>query len=416
MKVKKGSTISWLLIFIVLLNLDFLHIIKMPFNLTVRIYVSAILSFLLICIVSAKNLKLSYHYKTFVRHYLLYVLIVQTIICIYSMYTYNETAKDMLMCTCSYISLWLFYVIILIFENEGFEFLLNRICTFQFINAGIILVHSLIYNYTGISIFAIEPTSFNYGRLRVGLGALSGLFFCYMFYKVLKGYNTVNSIIYIVITLIATFYSETSRASELAIVCSLIIMWVSNKANSTKKIIKYEILIVGIIICFNCGVFNSILNNFSIDTNVNAKAGSTLARYEAIEYFSSITDKNPLIGMGWVRPYTPRLTTIWSGPKHSAYFDDLGFLGQFFRLGILGAMIYLLLIIRMIHIILRVRQENEKRVLLIGILSYVLFTMVSLNCFDGQRIFAVPFYMAVFEFVFKMDRINNKLIKDNKNK
>lgn len=406
LKIRKGSNISWLLIFIVLLNLNFLHIIRMPFNLNVRIYISSILSFGLICIVFMKNIKLSNSYKTFVRHYLLYVLVVQIIICIYSMITYDETAKDMLMCAGNYILLWLFYVIVIIFENDGFDFLLNRICNFQFINVIIILVHSIIYNYTGISVFAIEPGLFNYGRLRVGLGALSGLFFCYMFYKFLIGDHKKSAFIYVVIGLIAAFYSETSRASEFAIVCSLIIMWLANKDYSAKKIIKYEALLIGIMICFNMGVFNSLLNNFSTDININEKAGSTLARYQEIEYFSTFTKKNPLIGMGWVRPYTPRLEAIWSGPRGSAYFDDLGFLGQYYRLGILGAMIYVLLIIRMIYIILNISKENKKRVLLIGILSYVIFTMLTLNCFDGQRIFAVPFYIAIFEYIFKVDKVN----------
>lgn len=405
MKIRKGSTISWLLLFIVLFNLNLLYLIRVPYDSNIKRYISSILCLILFSIMSLKNYKVSYNYK-FVRHYLLYVLLVQIIICTYSIYKYNESVKDMFMCAGGYITLWLFYIIIFIFENDGFEFLLNRVCNLQFCCTSIILLHCLIYNYTGISIFAITPTLFNNGRLRVSLGSLGGLFACYMFYRLLKGNHKNKAFIYVVIELIAIFYCETSRASEFAIVCSLIIMWLFNKDYSIKKIFKFEIALVSVVIAINSGLFNSILSNFSIDPNINEKAMSTLARYNAIEYFSKFTKANPLIGMGWVRPYTPSLETIWSGPMHKAFFDDLGFLGQYFRLGILGAMIYIALVVRMIYIVAKISKENEKNTFLIGLLSYVICTMISLNCFDSQRIFVVPFYLAIFEYVYKMDRIN----------
>ncbi len=238
-------------------------------------------------------------------------------------------------------------------------------------------------------------------RLRVALGPLTGLLVCYTFYKFLKGYKQVVTLSVISIILISLFYVEMTRANQLAILVTLFIMWLFYKERSKKNILKYMVAFCLVLILYFGGFFDSVLNMLSVDTSVNSRAMSTVARLNAIEYFSEFTKKNPLIGMGWIRPYTDRLTKIWSGPDNAYFFDDLGFLGQFFRQGILGVLVYIIMLIRMIYIIHQLRYEYNYKILLIGIFTYICATMPSLNCFDGSRILAVPFYIAIFEYIYK---------------
>ena len=104
--------------------------------------------------------------------------------------------------------------------------------------------------------------------------------------------------------------------------------------------------------------------------------------------------------MGWIRPYTDRLTKIWSGPDNAYFFDDLGFLGQFFRQGILGVLVYIIMLIRMIYIIHQLRYEYNYKILLIGIFTYICATMPSLIVLMDLE-FGGSFYIAIFEYIYK---------------
>lgn len=417
MRIRIGSNVSIWIIFIVLLSMHLLYLMKLPIDSVMYSYITWAMSFAAYLYFYKGIKKIKKTDGTFLTKIFFYIFCVQIILSIYSIRTYGETILDMLICAGEYFILLLTYVIMLSFYKDGEEFLLNRVYIIELIYILIVLICSFFYNKWGVSLFAftLSKDGLKYGRIRLGLGPLGALFFIYSFKKILRKEKILFSIFSLLIGLLGLFYSEMTRANQIAIIATLFCMWIFNREGGIRNTIKYFVFIIGAVFFFNSELFTRIINSFSSNEVINSQASSTVARINAIEYFSKYTRDNPLMGMGWVRPYTPRLTRIWAGPNEAAFFDDIGFLGQFFRLGILGASYYVIILIRMIYIIWRLDKNDKNKLVLIGILFYLICTMPSLNCFDGQRILAMPFYLAIYEYSYMTHKNMKSLVKTSRN-
>lgn len=400
MKLRVGSKGTIIILMLTLISFHFLYLFELPINDNSVRYLTWIAAILGCCIYYPGVMRIRNTFP-FVRNYLTYVLFSQIIICIYSIFKYQQTIIDMFMTAGVYVMLAVSCLIIINFENYGMDFLLKKVLSIQFIVIVLALIHAAVYNTTGSILLAFDMDSFLNHRLRISLGPLTGLLVCYAFYKFLNGYKRVAMLSVMAVVVISLFYMEMTRANQLAIFVTVFMMWFFYKERSRKSVLKYMAAFCLVLILYFCGVFDHFLNILSTDSSVNPRATSTLARIHAMEYFSEFTKRNPLIGMGWIRPYTDRLIRIWSGPNNTYFLDDLGFLGQFYRQGLLGAFIYIILLLRMVYILYRLRYQCDCKIFLIGIFTYICATMPSLNCFDGSRILAVPFYIAIFEYTFR---------------
>jgi len=408
MKIKIGSNAYRIIAVFVLACLHFCYIFANPLNNNQWNYATWIIAIAIYCYFWPGKRKLKKVYP-FVSKYITYIIFSQTIICLYSMNRYNETILDMFMCAGGYSMVLLTYPILLSFEKDGIERLLDTLFGIVSCFVFCAVIHSVIYNYTGKALLFFPDGNYRHGNYRIDLSTLIGFFFVYAMYNLLTGRRRVLMLFGLCLGLFSLIYTEMTRANQLAVICTLFIMWFFNKERSTNQIIKFVVAMGALLVFLNSELFVKVISILSIRKSVNSEYLSTLARVSAIEYFSQYTKDNPLIGMGWVRPYTESLTKIWAGPNERAFFDDLGFLGQFFRQGILGAIIYLALIFRMLWVVAKVPKNDPKRLLLIGLCSYVICTLPSLSCFDVQRIIAVPIYLACTEFLHRSMYQNSNL-------
>jgi hypothetical protein len=184
--------------------------------------------------------------------------------------------------------------------------------------------------------------------------------------------------------------------------------------NTERKQIK-QISIVVLTLLMIAGVLSNridaLFSSFSVTSDMG---GSTLTRLMAMQYFKTFTDANPLLGMGIVRPYTPELTYIATGPNGVAYFDELGLLGGFFRLGILGMFVIVFPLVRMMYCCFRIyKYKAPLNSLFVGIMVYILISQVSLNYLDFQRAVIASFYWAILEFYYRMKK--DELENENNN-
>ena len=408
MKITNKSTPGISVIVLIIVCLRFFSIVTLPAAIMMEI--SWVLAFLIYIYTFKGRCRIKSKYP-YIGKYFSYIIVAQIILSVYSMIKYNETIYDMFLCVGSYLLLSIVYAVLISFEKDGMDFLMDAVFWLVFINIILIIVQALIHNFIGFKLFGFDDIASKNANIRISLGALMGVFFVYVFYNILQKRKQLLMTIALIISLFAMFYVEMTRAKEVAVIGTLFIMWAFKKQNSKKDIVKYLIILITIIIFLYSGLFETILNTFSINPSVNDQYQSTEARYNAMEYFSTFTDKNPLFGMGWVRPYTDELTRIFAGPSGTSFFDDLGFLGQFYRQGLLGVGIYLSLIIRMIYITFKISKKRSEKVFCAGLTSYVLFTAVSLNCFDAQRMLAVPFYIACTEYIYYRDKTRSTIVK-----
>lgn len=398
MLIRFRSKAGLAIIIYILISYRFFNIVSLPVDNSVLSYGLWMLSVVLYVyfIYGVNRIKAKYK---FIRCYFTYILLAQVLVCIYSMIKYNESILDMYLCAGAYLTLLLTYIILLSFEKDGFKYLLDAIYWIVFVNIILVLVHSFICNNVGVALFHFTHLTSKTDNVRIALGPLTGVFVVYAFYNLLKR-RRKSMIAALVVGVAGMFYSEMTRANEVAICVTIFMIWLFERKKVGEKNLKYFIAFLMAVVFICSDYFDLILSYFSIDPDLNEAYLSTLARYNAIEYFSEFTKNNPLMGMGWVRPYTEELTRIWSGPTNNFFFDDLGFLGQFFRLGILGSLIYVILVVRMVYVCYKIKDEHEQSSLLVGLTSYAVCTMVSLNMFDGSRILAVPIYIAITEYIY----------------
>ncbi len=413
MEIKKKSVSGIVVLIFVVVSMRFFSLFNLPISNTSLTHITWIMAMLIYAFAFKGRSRIKPKYP-YISKFFTYILVVQFILCVYSMLKYNETVKDMFLCVGLYFVLLITYAILLSFEKDEMIFLLDGIFWIMLIHTCLILIHAVVSNFTGIKLFKfVELTSKN-ANVRVGLGALMGIFFVYAFYNLINKRKTVLMSIAVVVGLFTLFYVDMTRGKEVAVIFSLFVVWIVNKTNSRKDLIKYIIAGVVLIVFLNSNAFSYILDAFSINPKVNADYQSTLARYDAMEYFGKFTKQNPLMGMGYVVPKTEELTKIWSGSSGRSFFDDLGFLGQFYRQGLLGASIYVILVVRMIFTTVKIKKGMKEKAFCAGLCSYVVLSAVSLNCFDAARILAVPFYIACTEYIYYKQKTDIPIIKKKK--
>ena len=349
---------------------------------------------------------------TFAVPYLIYIYTTQIIICYYSVYQYNQSFSNVLKCAGYYSYLLLYFGVMIAIKEIGFGKMLQFFNTIAAVCILVILLHAIFFNIFGIRLFQIRGIGIRDGRMRNSLGVFACIFFAYTTANIVYQKQKLKNIIWLIIGLIALFYTDMTRIKELAVILEIGCIYFFSNYSKKQKINKILILLLGIfIVIIFKDSFQNLFNMFSVDRTVNSNANSTIARLYAMEYFSKFTEKNPLMGMGWIFPSNNRLRNIWSGPQNIAFFDDLGIIGQYYRLGIIGLISYIVLILRMLYIIVKYKKSDIYKACLIGLFIYAIITAVSLNIFDFQRIVLVPIYMAIFEYA---HRNKNKLEGDLK--
>jgi hypothetical protein len=302
---------------------------------------------------------------------------------------------------------------LLLFEIKEDEFntMLKAIAIIGIICTLITVFNGFGYAYGSTSIFqGITLLGMRNGHIRIGYRTFSYYSIFYYLTDVLKEKCSKRflKICYVAIALFGMFYFVSTRMISISMVIAIAAIFVFF---SERKGIKYTAIVVILIAVFYM-VFNNkideILSIFSIESELGS---STIARLNAIEYFSSYTKDNPLMGMGIVRPNRTDLMLIFSGPTGTSYFDDLGLMGGFYKLGILGLIIHLLPLFRMLFLCIKIyRYKLPLSSLIIGIMAFILVSQVSLNYLDFQRVVIASFYWAMMEYYYrkKKDEIDNE--------
>lgn len=336
----------------------------------------------------------------FVSAYLALMIIIVMIICIYSIFTYSEGIIDVLIVGYPYLSLTSIPLYLLVFEDDGYENIRDIYGKLGVAATIMLLLCALFAMPTGMKLLpGFSTVGMRNGHLRIAYRTLCYYSIFWIVNRILNDKNKqrIKCILFFVAAMGGVLYFVSTRIISLALGAAIVLMVLSHTERGNIRIIARTSLIAIAIYVISQGSILKIIESFSVDSS---EAGSTIARYMAIEYFSQYTHDNPLIGMGFVRPSRPDLTLIWSGPYGKAYFDDLGLLGGWYRMGILGLFILLIPLIRILYLLIRmVKNKWYDRKLFVGIVSFLLICQISQSYMDFQRAFIASFYWAMMEYI-----------------
>ena len=152
MKITNKSSAGIAVIVLIVVCLRFFSVVNFPFPSALLSELSWVLAFLIYIYTFKGRCRIKTKYP-FIGKYFAYIVIVEFILCVYSMIKYNESVYDMLLCVGAFFLLSVTYAILISFEKDGMQFLMDAVFWLVFINTSLAIVHALIANFTGIKLF-----------------------------------------------------------------------------------------------------------------------------------------------------------------------------------------------------------------------------------------------------------------------
>lgn len=251
------------------------------------------------------------------------------------------------------------------------------------------------------------------GYTRIGdLTPFQGIILSYLIsYIIFYGKRSIISkFIYIAIVIITMILVQQTRMLVVDFVFMIFIEFVkkSSSKSLSRAISYFFIVLCGIFIVYS-GVADSVYASFTID-NTNEKASSTLMRIEEYYYAFNAFLENPLFGYGTNNQVIEDAIqiSIWNVMFKEAYSHvDVGIIGSFGMYGIayLGFFIipmmhfYNILSINYIkHSDIVCKISKKEQSFLRCCFVYLLLSSILTVVTDASRIYAWPYYLALFYF------------------
>ncbi|SFC61946.1 hypothetical protein SAMN02910398_02719 [Butyrivibrio sp. YAB3001] len=348
----------------------------------------------------------------FVKIYLLLTVIVITFLSVYSMMKYNENVLDMVYVAVPYLAMFLVPLFLFLFEKNNIEKIIGWLTIAGIISTLLAFSIAVCRECLGISILPGSPFfGFRDGRVRISITQLGMDSLLFLFYSiVIEKKRTLLNIFTFLIMIYAVLFYQSTRIIDIALVGAMFsILFLYRGSNNEKIIIKCIIIILLIIFLFN---YTVIINSFSVDGD---KAGSTLARLGAIDYFYELFSENPILGIGFIRPKNDELLAIWSGPLNIYFFGDLGLIGGVFQCGLLGIPLFILPLIRLLYVSLRLLKDNwEIGIFSLSISIYYILLQPTICCINNSNCIVFSLVWAILEYYYKMVRCDGTHRQCNK--
>lgn len=270
------------------------------------------------------------------------------------------------------------------------------------ITLGVILIFAIIYNFRNIQLFGIESYYLlirRNNRLRLwDLSSMEGFAALWSFYNILySNKNRIKHFIFLLIIFISLFYVEQTRMMQIAIILSMIVMYIMKDARHKKQLVLRIVLSIVMFLLF---IFTGWWQELSMLFSVNGRYGfSTTVRFDEIDYTLSLIRENPIFGTGLVTAETSEHVDFYEG--HGLFnYTDIGIIGLVAQIGIASIFVYILPMIRFLYILIKTRKfkNEEPYSYLLGIYIYLVITSISLIITNNKRIFAWPFCLAFYEY------------------
>lgn len=291
---------------------------------------------------------------------------------------------------------------------DDFLKLLVFLCAGSYIIRGTI---SLCFVSTGVNIcpaIALEGASENWirnGILRINPPCLSLLYLPAAFWLLSKSRKLTQKVGYVLLIVLGVGYMTIiTQARSMMIYQFLVLallLLLKNKPNSRKGLAAIFTIGIIAVIFINSSVADQLLDSFS--TKNAETGGSTMARFYAISYFGNMFLKTPLRGIGFCLGKASKALP-------GGDISDIGMLRSVYMLGSGMIVIYLLMFIRGFYVAWKIRRtDRDDCLLVLGITLLFVLTDINIDCFWDIFAFAVPFYIATVEYIYKKHTMENRL-------
>lgn len=362
------------------------------------------------CIANSSISKTLKPYQNSINTYLIILTIFIAVVSIYSYIKYGQTLKDYFLTCRFFLYFFLVAPILFIFCKEGgYEEVVKTITVCVLIFLLLNLAASVIYNYTGITLFNAIPFRVRHNRLRIFAPSLFGIAISYSVFRLFRDKRQLDKLKWLgalLIIITYTFYTNMARMYFIAIIATILIMYLVRPRAKTNQVIIWAVLVMITVVLIQTGVINNFLKTFS--ESDDELGSSTVARQMALDYFKQWTDANPIFSMGFVNPTNLYYYRIFFGPDGVCCFDDIGIINMWYHFGALGVIVAVVIFVRLTYLYIKIYYVNKSKnkVFIAGLFTFLISTQASLSVFDGQRILFLVFLWSIFEYEAKTSQVS----------
>ncbi|WP_195985500.1 O-antigen ligase family protein [Clostridium sp. D33t1_170424_F3] len=368
---------------------------------------------ILLLLFKSTVIKLDYWTK-----FIVFVLVSILVCGLYSVVAYNQSFFDIyVMENC----MLLLFIIPIFTNNEPlFEKILKVIVVFAMVNVFISCLQSVLYNNFGIIFLqGIERTVLRNNLLRYGNAAsyapLLAIFLIGDYKKATEFIPKTVRLIFLFLSIYCIVFVNQTRGTTIAVLCAVFGMLLFKNRGNKKRIFTLIALALSIVVVMNIPQFQYIFNSILSDNSkYAAEAHNVNIRIENIFYRLSFFEKNPIFGMGIIRPITSPLVHIARGPSGLYYADDVGIFDTIASFGIFGNLMIFLVWKRWWRSILKLRQNKKlyENVWILGLIIYYLISSVSIGYFAPDMI--ICFSIAIASIEIQVQSVQNTFLDKQK--
>ena len=363
---------------------------------------------LCIPILSNKNPKLRQQLRFLNQYAFLYILVIVIMLIFSRMiygYSWEQLLKSILL---EYLLPVTAFPIIFIFHTddsiEGYLSLISKIVLFMLF---IRMFSWVMYNFRGQIYFS--RLLFQYeewirdGFQRIESGMLYGITLVFVAVQSLN--NRMKGLIYkcllafmILFLLVVTRVRFQTFISVLTVGAIYSFYKTKTKGGFLLKTLLF-ICLFGMLI-FNSQLLEAFVDKISTSGQYGA---STAVRFQGADHYLSVmVQKNAYFGLGFLIKGNMTVDALMARNQWSIYYlDDLGLLGTVIQIGLFTIVTHGFLFMKAIQVTIKCFKQVNRDYLVyaLGLTVYLIGSCLLLNIFDRQRIFDVPFYLAIYSFL-----------------
>ena len=252
------------------------------------------------------------------------------------------------------------------------------------------------YSITGKIVFesiAFESATnfFRSGTLRINPPCITLIFVPLCYYLIItekKFKKRVAWVCSIIIHFVFVLNVYMARSVLVYSTLSLLIMYAIQKVSSWKSLIRWIIITSFIVIILNSSYFDSFVNSFSTESSL---ALSTTSRIQSFTYALTTIKNHPVLGTGLVN---------YNSIYGYGSLSDVGFLMSISQIGLPIVMFYTFIFyIGFKSALMLKKVDPSLAVLEFGMTASIIMTGFTIDCFFNIFSFAVPFYIAISNYL-----------------
>lgn len=405
----KTTILQKILLLVFLIELNFFYVFPLPEifwkgnNGDNKSYIMLILyAVIFVVAIISRNVVVNNEYYLFVVKFLAIQIALSFLLVLRSKNLFNQSWFDMAMCG-DYLMMPICTMPFMMAMKEDMDFkkMMHILFCMIVIAQVVIFIQGIYYDATNTMLFkgmsATGSARVRLGNLRATWSTLNFIAIVYSFWIIIEQPDVITGymqalIMFSLSVINIVFFCNTRSVMIASFITFIVMFLMSETVSRFKKTILILLLFVAIV---GFGLIRFIISSFDIN---GALGGSTSVRLREIEYYWGCFVKNPLTGLGLIRPKNTLTYLLYGGP-YSGTPTDVGILGLASETGLIGVGVYSILYFRSVFIINKMRS-SEYRTLLIGLLIYITATLPTLIITNIGLSLGLVVVIAIFEGVY----------------